>query len=560
MIEWERIIFVAFTMDANDRATNTPLDCSQYGNDDHWTVDASVNITKDMYLAEDGLKGIDTFSCDGCHETLWNPTTFTCLHSYCHECLVKQVTTDHKGERTFRCGQCGTELELTKDGVPEVKAWVYVSRLLDIYNINKLLGDCTYCEAKGVTSSAMRICLTCYVLLCGECNTIHTLAPETRSHRVMSALRYVMNDYQEKWDQPSARDCLDLHGPDVQYYCHTCEIVACLSCLQLDHAGHFFATVDQIPAQTKKRVKNVVYDIVWEKKAYRGTDSGPALVTSSSFTQVFIQKSGRVHLKAICGDYETTTERIFNPDLQCRLKKKILSGDLHQSLKQKHSFDRFWNGLATKKHNFCGPHENLTKTVAPFEKGCDMNDIDEGFVDMNSRVFTLGGERPDFRKGSGPRSIASSVMSTYNRYMYFTDDESETETDKNVQWETCSSVSESVHDSHDSSMFSKDDLEWQEEQSCVTQESSDSDLSSDEEGDVTYRWFKESCSNHLPGDWDYGVNQSIPRRRSRGCSRGLCTDRNGDINTCGCLVLLSLECWLVPWLYELIVQSCLRVL
>lgn len=457
-------------------------------------------------------------------------------------------------------------MEMTRDGVPEIKAWVYVNRLLDIYNVNKLLGECTYCEAKGVTSSAMRICLTCYVLMCGECNTTHTLAPDTRSHRVMSALKYVMNNYQEKWEQPSATDCLDLHSPDVEYYCHTCEIVACLSCLQLDHAGHFFTTVNLAPAYTKKRVKNVVYDFVWEKKACLGTEVGPAFFTSSSYTQVFVQKFGGIHLKAICGDFESTTERMFNPDLQCGVKKETLSGDLYQSLKQKHSFDKFWNSIAARRHNFGDTVEDLSKTdtkVVSRQDGCDTNDIDEGFVDLKSCVFTLEGEMPDFRKGCGPRSIASQLMSTYNRYMYFADaeSESESESDKDSQWDTSSSVSVPTHYSHDSSTDSNDVAECSE-QSLITHESSDhSDFSSDEDGDETYRWFKEYCSKDLPGDSEYGVNQSTLNslRHFRGPSGGLYTDRNGDINTYGCLVLLYMGCWLVPWLCGF-VQSCLQAL
>ena len=177
-------------------------------------------------------------TCSVCLETLQDPRTLPCFHSFCKCCLEKFV----KGQREkaqgkvielFSCPDCRTEFEL-KEGqqVADMARNDFIAKMLEVLAIQRRPNEirCSSCERKP---PAVSRCIECKQYLCRECLTAHGNWPAFKKHTVFTMEELVKPENQDKTREKST--CKKHENETFKYYCKTCKKLACIHCVVLEH-------------------------------------------------------------------------------------------------------------------------------------------------------------------------------------------------------------------------------------------------------------------------------------------------------------------------------------
>ncbi|XP_067660187.1 E3 ubiquitin-protein ligase TRIM56-like [Haliotis asinina] len=192
----------------------------------------------------------EVLSCHICLEVLTEARTLPCLHTYCKACLMKMVEIKNKKVRIIRCPECREEVRLYKAGVEDLRCSFFINSLMEIYNTKRQVLKCTVCKQRREDKTAVSKCTTCGDGLCDTCSKGHQLSTTTVHHKVLPLGEFASGDYDQHLREAQTFPCVS-HQKELEYYCETCEKVACLSCLLVDHKDHKYSTIPQ--AYTSKK-------------------------------------------------------------------------------------------------------------------------------------------------------------------------------------------------------------------------------------------------------------------------------------------------------------------
>ncbi|XP_048247761.1 transcription intermediary factor 1-beta-like isoform X2 [Haliotis rufescens] len=169
-----------------------------------------------------------------------------CVQSICQACLE----TYSEGLPTLSCPMCRHQHNLP-GGVKSLPKEPIILRILDHLKIVKGLHlPCTDCPDGN---PAMSRCDDCGVFLCQECLNAHKRVKSMRDHQTVS-----FDDMRERPVESFRRlhKCTQHHQP-LQFYCHTCDQVVCVSCTVVEHdkgSGHNVVSVEN--AHESKAAEN----------------------------------------------------------------------------------------------------------------------------------------------------------------------------------------------------------------------------------------------------------------------------------------------------------------
>ncbi|XP_071094467.1 uncharacterized protein [Haliotis cracherodii] len=169
-----------------------------------------------------------------------------CVQSICETCLE----TYSKGLPSLSCPMCRHQHNLP-GGVKSLPKEPIILRILDHLKIVKGLHlTCTDCPDGN---PAMSRCDDCCVFLCQECLNAHKRLQSMRDHQTVS-----FDDMRERPVESFRRlhKCTQHHQP-LQFYCHTCDQVVCVSCTVVEHdkgSGHNVVSVEN--AHESKAAEN----------------------------------------------------------------------------------------------------------------------------------------------------------------------------------------------------------------------------------------------------------------------------------------------------------------
>ena len=200
-------------------------------------------------------------TCSICLETLQDPRTLPCFHSFCVGCLEKFV----KGQRekaegkvieVFNCPECRTQFEL-KDGqqVADMRRNHFICNMLEVLTIQRQPKQmpCNSCERKAPVVSR---CMECKQYLCRECLTIHEKWPAFKKHTVFTMEELGNPENQNK---PREKSTCEKHKNEtLEYYCEKCKKLACIHCLLLEHdkEGHSYLSTEEVAKKKRELLKS----------------------------------------------------------------------------------------------------------------------------------------------------------------------------------------------------------------------------------------------------------------------------------------------------------------
>ena len=122
----------------------------------------------------DGLE--ELLVCSICRETLKDPRTLVCFHSYCKSCLEK-VVKDHRDKAVggqlneFNCPTCRSQFNLNPgEEVADMPQNYFICNMLAIMGVQDRIENvcCSHCQGPSVDR-----CSTCEELFWQECLIAH---------------------------------------------------------------------------------------------------------------------------------------------------------------------------------------------------------------------------------------------------------------------------------------------------------------------------------------------------------------------------------------------------
>ncbi|XP_062846360.1 E3 ubiquitin/ISG15 ligase TRIM25-like [Trichomycterus rosablanca] len=183
----------------------------------------------------------DEFSCSICLETLKDPVTTSCGHSFCMMCINNcWDQADDKG--TYSCPQC----RKTFTPRPEVSKNIILANVVE--NLKKRESQvpppagpkdvaCDYCTGKKY--KAVKSCLVCLASFCETHLQPHYQIPSYKKHKLVEASRRLQ-------DQICSQ-----HDKLLEVYCRTDQQCICVLCMLDNHKGH--DTISAAAERTEKQ-------------------------------------------------------------------------------------------------------------------------------------------------------------------------------------------------------------------------------------------------------------------------------------------------------------------
>jgi len=215
--------------------------------------------------------------CPLCLETVKNPKTLPCLHSFCLECLDK-LANFARGQlqTTIKCPVCQTSFPIPDtDTFANLPSSFHLNRLVDVLALEDGSVQAQTCDTCDKNNPATRYCFVCQSFICTSCFQSHQRLKATRGHRNVLIEELQAQDVQELIHRPVM--CSQQYHEDqaLEFYCEDCKVLICLKCSIVNHNRHFVTETQKATqgqkmqmteAVTKVKAEILVYDIEIRKQ------------------------------------------------------------------------------------------------------------------------------------------------------------------------------------------------------------------------------------------------------------------------------------------------------
>ncbi len=206
----------------------------------------------------------ELLTCCVCKETLNEPTTLPCFHSFCKKCLARYVEIQRddarkegRAEHLFKCPTCRTQFQLRQtQSVERLPSNHFINNLLDILKIQQEAQNLP-CESCNGQLPAECRCVQCENYLCKNCLNMHNNCKAFKRHDVLTLAELAKPENQAK---AKAKPRYHKHGHEnkhLECYCNTCQQLACITCVVLDHPKpeHDCQTISAVAERQNQALK-----------------------------------------------------------------------------------------------------------------------------------------------------------------------------------------------------------------------------------------------------------------------------------------------------------------
>ncbi len=322
--------------------------------------------------------------CSVCLETLNDPRTLPCFHSFCKVCLEKIVRIEREKAKSgetedFNCPTCRSVFHLkSNQEVAELSSSHFIRNMLEAVQLQNRAkhANCSKCNKQQASCR----CLTCELFLCDEClaehNTVRESWPGFKKIpcSVLSVEELAKPENQSKINGNKILHCDKHEGKKLKFYCETCKELICRYCMDFIHTrpDHECAPTEHVVEKRKESLKSSVSAL--EKKLVCGNEALQAII---DVEEEF--KSNRQKVKeAITNEKERVKDMVLqhleeNAKKQCDIVDMVYNKTHQVITKQRSDIQSFVNEVTASCH--------MAKNVV--ESGTNLEIIEsDGMVNM----------------------------------------------------------------------------------------------------------------------------------------------------------------------------------
>ena len=198
--------------------------------------------------------------CPLCLETVNDPKTLPCLHSFCLHCLDKLATFARRQlQGTIKCPVCLTLFKIPEEntfrGFPTS---FHLNRLVDILALKDGKTEGQRCDSCEESSTVISYCFICQIFLCTACLEAHQRLKTTRGHRNVLIEKLQVQDVKELIQRPVM--CTEKYHQNevLEYFCQDCKVCICMKCGFVNHNSHPMVDIQQAAEERKIQITEVI--------------------------------------------------------------------------------------------------------------------------------------------------------------------------------------------------------------------------------------------------------------------------------------------------------------
>ncbi|XP_020618377.1 tripartite motif-containing protein 2-like [Orbicella faveolata] len=198
--------------------------------------------------------------CPLCLETVKDPKTLPCLHSFCLVCLDKHALYARQQlQTTIKCPVCLTCFQMPEgDTFGGLPTSFHLNRLVDVLALgddNLLSQTCSSCEENN---TATCYCFDCSDFFCDVCAKFHSKMKISRHHRSVLIQNLKTQDVEELMHRPVMCGEKYHEKETLEYYCQECKVCICHKCVILNHNRHAMVDIREAAEEQKMQITEVV--------------------------------------------------------------------------------------------------------------------------------------------------------------------------------------------------------------------------------------------------------------------------------------------------------------
>ena len=226
--------------------------------------------------------------CPLCLETVKDPKTLPCLHSFCLVCLDKNANYARRQLQTaIECPVCQASFQISEeDTFSGLLASFHLNRLVDLLaqtDGGTESQQCANCEENNI---ATHYCFQCQSLLCRACFEAHQRIKATKGHKNIRVDNLQADDIEKFIRRPVM--CSKQYHQDqpLEYYCKDCNVCTCITCSVVSHNQHTMVDMQKAADEQKMHIAEALKKVKAEVVIFENEMKDQTELMNKNKTQI----------------------------------------------------------------------------------------------------------------------------------------------------------------------------------------------------------------------------------------------------------------------------------
>ena len=198
--------------------------------------------------------------CPLCLETVKNPKTLPCLHSFCLVCLDKLAGFARRQlQTTVKCPVCQTSFQIPEgDTFNNLPTSFHLNRIVDVLALREASTQAQKCSSCDEDNTATCYCFVCRNFLCTACFDAHQRLKATRGHHNVLIDKLQAQDVEELINRPVMCSQQYHENQPLEFYCKECKVPICHKCSVVSHNRHTMIDTQKAAQERKMQMADAM--------------------------------------------------------------------------------------------------------------------------------------------------------------------------------------------------------------------------------------------------------------------------------------------------------------
>lgn len=301
--------------------------------------------------------------CSLCKNTLVEPTTVPCLHTFCKHCIKEHAKPkDHLN--VFECPSCNSQTILREfcenEDLKTSNLHSRILKVLEIVEREKI------CSVSAEHLPALWLCFDCDKSLCEDCYKWHTTF--IKNHKVA-----LLSDFERENLEEILRKeppCDSHKNAILESFCKRCQVLVCCLCLKDNHRDHETMTLQEFKTDKKALLSSAIEDIeglrTREKEKEVQKTIAMKIVSSGEKSKEEVKKRIKELVKNLLDKQDQLLNEIQNSVDRAEMNLRIIN---HPLVVLHHIRNIIEHGSAADMNGCCTDNgeEKTLLTYSPFK-------------------------------------------------------------------------------------------------------------------------------------------------------------------------------------------------